>query len=130
MPRVQLTRVVEFEAAHRIRRPDKSDAENRAAFGKAATDHAHHYHVRVTVRGPLVAEAGGVVNLAALDRVLKEEITDRLSGGHINDAIPEFADGHRLATGEALAVHFWERIAPRPPPGVTMASARARGAPP
>src|SRR5256885_8341155 len=79
MASVRLTRVVEFEAAHRIRRPDKSEAENRAAFGKAAADHAHRYQVRVTVRGPLVAEAGGVVNLAALDRVLKEEITDRKS---------------------------------------------------
>ena len=61
MASVRLTRVVEFEAAHRIRRPDKSEAENRAAFGKAAADHAHRYQVRVTVRGPLVAEAGGVV---------------------------------------------------------------------
>src|SRR2546427_11005505 len=103
MARVQLTRVVEFEAAHRIRRPDKSEAENRAAFGKAAADHAHRYQVRVTVRGPLVAEAGGGVNLAALDRVLKEEITDRLSGGPTNDAHPEFAARHRPAPGEAPA---------------------------
>jgi len=85
--------------------------------------------VRVTVRGPLVAEAGGVVNLAALDRVLKEEITDRLSGGHINDAIPEFADGHRLATGEALAVYFWERIAPRLPAGVRLHAVRVQESP-
>src|SRR2546426_4465487 len=129
MASVRLTRVVEFEAAHRIRRPDKSEAENRAAFGKAAADHAHRYQVRVTVRGPLVAEAGGVVNLAALDRVLKEEITDRLSGGHINDAIPEFADGHRLATGEALAVYFWERIAPRLPAGVRVDPGGVQGGP-
>src|SRR2546429_7290800 len=106
MARVQLTRVVEFEAAHRIRRPDKSEAENRAAFGKAAADHAHRYQVRVTVRGPLVAEAGGVVNLTALDRVLKEEITDRLSGGPIHEAIPQFADRPRLAPGEGLAAYF------------------------
>src|SRR2546427_6056386 len=112
MARVQLTRVVEFEAAHRIRRPDKSEAENRAAFGKAAADHAHRYQVRVTVRGPLVAEAGGVVNLTAPDRGLKEEITDRLSGGHINEAIPGFADGHRPASGGALAGDFSERVSP------------------
>jgi len=131
MPRVQLTRVVEFEATHRIRRSDKSDAENLAAFGKAATDHAHRYQVRVTVRGPLAAEAGGVVNLNALDRVLKEEITDRLNagGGHINAALPEFADGHRLATGEALAVYFWERIAARLPPGVTLHAVRVQESP-
>src|SRR2546430_17407898 len=103
MARVQLTRVVEFEAAHRIRRPDKSEAENRAAFGKAAADHAHRYQVRVTVRGPIVAEAGGVVNPAALDRGLKEESTDRPSGRPLNDAIPELAAGHRLGPGETPA---------------------------
>src|SRR2546430_2996537 len=106
MARVQLTRVVEFEAAHRIRRPDKSEAENRAAFGKAAADHAHRYQVRVTVRGPLVAEAGGVVNLNALDRVLKEEITDRLSGGHIKETLPAVARRPPLPTGGAPAGDF------------------------
>src|SRR5437879_12500207 len=118
MASVRLTRVVEFEAAHRIRRPDKSEAENRAAFGKAAADHAHRYQVRVTVRGPLVAEAGGGVNLAALDRALKEEITDRLSAGHINDGIPELAGGHRLALAEALASYIGKRLPPRVPVGV------------
>jgi 6-pyruvoyltetrahydropterin/6-carboxytetrahydropterin synthase len=129
MARVQLTRLVEFEASHRIRRSDKTEAENQAAFGKAAADHAHRYQVGVTIRGPLQAAAGGIVNLGLVDRVLKEEITDRLDGRHINEVLPEFAEGRRLATGEALAVYFWERVAPRLPPGVTLHAVRVQESP-
>src|SRR2546426_11360212 len=38
-------------------------------------------------------------------RLLAEEITRHLDGRSINEALPEFAPGRRLATGEALAVY-------------------------
>jgi 6-pyruvoyl-tetrahydropterin synthase len=47
----------------------------------------------------------------------------------INDAVPEFAAGRRLATGEALAVYFWERIAPRVPSGATLHAVRVQEGP-
>ena len=76
-----------------------------------------------------MADAGGVMSLEALDRLLAEEITRRLDGRSINEALPEFAPGHRLATGEALAVHVWERIAPRLPRGVTLHAVRVQEGP-
>src|SRR5207245_1974040 len=82
--------------------------QSRAAFGKSAVEHGHRYQCRVTVQGRLEPEAGGVMSLAALDALLAEEVTGRLEGRSINDALPEFADGRRLATGEALAVYVWE----------------------
>ncbi len=129
MPTSYLTRVVEFTASHRIRRTDWTAEENAAAFGKAARDHEHRYHVRVTVKGPLSPDRGGVVDLAALDRVLAEEVTRRLDGKHISDVIPEFADGGRLATGEALAVYFWDRLAGRLPRGVALHTIRVQEGP-
>ncbi|MGH8699269.1 MAG: 6-carboxytetrahydropterin synthase, partial [Burkholderiales bacterium] len=105
--------MVEFTATHRMRRADWTAEENAAAFGKARDDHSHRYQVRVTVKGPLAAERGGVVNMVQLDRLLAEEVTRRLDGTHINDAIPEFGDGGRIATGEALAVYLWERLVGR-----------------
>lgn len=111
MPTSYLTRVVEFTATHRI--------------GRAA-EHSHRYQCGVTVKGALVAEAGGVVNLAALDELLAEEITRRFDGRHINDDIPEFADGKLLPTGEALAVYFWKRLAPRLPAGVLLHALRVQ----
>jgi 6-pyruvoyltetrahydropterin/6-carboxytetrahydropterin synthase len=129
MPISYLTRIVEFTATHRIRRADWTPERNAGEFGKAATDHSHRYECRVTVRGALVAESGGVMSLVALDALLAQEITERLDGRSIHDAIPEFADGRRLATGEALAVYVWERLAPRLPPGVTLHGVRVQEGP-
>jgi 6-pyruvoyltetrahydropterin/6-carboxytetrahydropterin synthase len=129
MPISYLTRIVEFTATHRIRRADWTAERNAAEFGPAAADHEHRYQCRVTVKGPLVAEAGGVTRLATLDVVLADEITRRLGGHSINATIPEFADGRRLATGEALAVYLWERIAPRLPSGITLHAVRVQEGP-
>ena len=126
MPISYLTRVVEFSATHRIRRADWSDAQNQAEFGKAVADHGHRYQCRVTVKGPLHAEAGGVITLQALDALLEAEVVQRFDGKSINAAAPEFADGRRLATGEAIAVYVWERVAPRLPAGVTLHAVRVQ----
>lgn len=129
MPISYLTRIVEFTATHRIRRADWSDDRNAREFGPAAVEHGHRYRCRVTVKGGLKAGAGGVVRLETLDRLLAEEITTRLDGKSINAALPEFADGARLATGEALAVYVWERLAPRLPAGVTLHAVRIQEGP-
>ena len=56
-------------------------------------------------------------------------MTGRLAGRSINNALPEFADGRHLATGEALAVYVWERLAPRLPEGVTLHAVRVQEGP-
>ncbi|HXI63173.1 MAG TPA: 6-carboxytetrahydropterin synthase [Gemmatimonadales bacterium] len=129
MPICYLTRIVEFSATHRIRRADWSDERNAAEFARAATDHGHRYQCRVTVKGPLQAEAGGVMRLQQLDTLLDEEVVRRFDGKSINAAAPEFADGQRLATGEALTVYVWERIAQRLPPGVRLHAVRVQEGP-
>src|SRR5437773_899069 len=128
MPISYLTRIVEFSATHYIRRADWSDERNVREFGRAATEHGHRYQCRVTVKGPLAADAGGVMSLETFDHLLAEEITRRLDGRSINEALPEFGPGRRLATGEALAVYVWERLAPQLPRGVVARGARAGGA--
>ena len=129
MPTVYLTRIVEFDASHRIARADWTADENARAFGTAAQDHAHRYQVRVTLKGPLDAARGGVVDLQALDTLLEREIRARLEGRHVNRDIPEFAAGSRLATGEALAVYLWERLAGTLPPGVALHAVRVQEGP-
>ena len=129
MATAHLTRIVEFTAGHRLRRPDLSDERNAAEFGRAAADHEHRYQCRVTVSGPLVAERGGVVNLGALDRLLQDEIVKPLDGRSINEAVAEFGPGRRLPTGEALAVYIWERLAPRLPAGVRLHAVRVQEGP-
>lgn len=121
-----LTRIIEFTASHTIRRPDWPDERNRAEFGKAADAHPHRYQVRVTVKGSLEPAAGGAVSLGALDRLLAQEITERFDGRDINRDVPEFATGGWLPTGEALAVYFWQRLAGRLPPGVSLHAVRVQ----
>ena len=129
MPISYLTRIVEFTATHLIRRTDWPDERNTREFGRAAHEHGHRYQCRVTVKGPLAPQVGGVMQLQTLDRLLAEEVTTRLEGKSIDAALPEFADGGRLPTGEALAVYVWERIAPRLPAGVTLHAVRVQEGP-
>ena len=129
MPISYLTRTVEFTATHRIRRRDWPEERNALEFGRAAADHEHRYQCGVTVKGPLAAAAGGVMSLVALDQLLAREVTARLDGQHINEAIPEFRDGERLATGEALAVYLWERLAGQLHRGVTLHAVRVQEGP-
>lgn len=121
MPTGYLTRVVEFTATHRFPKGER--------FGAAAADHGHRYRCRVTVSGPFDPEAGGVMSLGTFDALLAREITARFDGRHLNDDLPEFADGRWLATGEALAVYLWERLAPQLPPGVRLRVVRIQERP-
>lgn len=123
MPTAYLTRIVEFTATHRF------PAGGGPEFGAAAKDHSHRYECHVTVKGPFQPEAGGVMNLKTLDALLAREVRDRLNGRHINDDVPEFADGRWLATGEALAVYLWNRIGPALPAGVTLHAVRVQESP-
>jgi 6-pyruvoyltetrahydropterin/6-carboxytetrahydropterin synthase len=129
MPISYLTRIVEFTATHRIRRADWPEQRNAQEFGKAVADHGHRYQCRVTVKGRFEPDVSGVVSLGQLDALLAEEITGRLDGRHINEALPEFGDGGRLATGEALAVYLWERLAGRLPPGIMLHAVRVQEGP-
>lgn len=102
---LSLTRRVTFSAAHRLRRPDWDDAKNEAVFGPCARAqyHGHTYVCDVTVTGPLDETTGMVVDLRALDGVLRAEVFDRFDHRNINVDVPEFADGKQIPTAECLA---------------------------
>jgi len=121
MPTAYLTRVVEFTATHRF--PDVPE------FRGATRDHSHRYRCAVTVKGVFDPTRGGVMTLNALDAVLKREVVERFDGRHINEDIASFATGTWIATGEALAVYLWERIAPGLPRGVLLHRVRIEEGP-
>jgi 6-pyruvoyltetrahydropterin/6-carboxytetrahydropterin synthase len=123
--------VVVFSAAHRYFRPDWSPEKNAEVFGDCAHEHGHghRYECHVTVAGILNEETGMIVRLDELDRVLREEIHDRFDHKHINYDVPEFAFGKQVPTCEALAVHVWQRLAPRLPDGVQLERVRVQEEP-
>jgi len=118
----QLSRRVEFAAAHRYRRPEWTDERNRAVFGASANPnfHGHDYSCTVTVRGPIDETTGMIVDLGVLDRILFDEVTSRFDHRNLNLDVPEFADGRLVPTGENLARFIFERVQPRLPGGVEL----------
>lgn len=112
MARLSLTRRVHFSAAHRYRRPEWDDARNLATFGKCARPnyHGHTYICDVTVTGPLDETTGFVADLGVLDRVLHEQVVERLDHANLNLDIPEFAEGLRIPSSEEIARWIAERV--------------------
>lgn len=126
MPASRLTRVVRFSAAHRYYRPEWTPERNAQVFGLCAREHGHGhtYACAVTVAGPVDAETGMVIDLAALDGLLQREVRDPLDHRHLNHDVPEFAFGRTIPTAEALAVWVWERLTPQLPAGVRLQAVR------
>jgi 6-pyruvoyltetrahydropterin/6-carboxytetrahydropterin synthase len=115
MPLMQLTRRVRFSAAHRYHRPEWSEERNRDTFGPCANPHGHghDYLLEATVEGEVDPLTGFSVDLALLDRVLREEVVEPLDHQHLNHAVPEFAPGGRIPTTENILLLLWPRIAAR-----------------
>jgi 6-pyruvoyltetrahydropterin/6-carboxytetrahydropterin synthase len=111
-PYVEITRREEFSASHRLHNPAFSDAENRRLYGVCnnANGHGHNYAFEVTVRGPVPADTGMVMDLNRLSLLLREEIVAVVDHKHLNLDVP-FLSGV-IPTAENVAVAFWQRIEP------------------
>jgi 6-pyruvoyltetrahydropterin/6-carboxytetrahydropterin synthase len=107
---VLLTRALDFAAAHRLHGPGLSDEENLAVFGKCnnPNGHGHNYGVEVTVAGEIDPKTGMIVDLAALDRVLKTEIMDRFDHKHLNRDTEDFSSLN--PTSENLTKVIWDYL--------------------
>ena len=117
-----LTRGVRFSASHRYYRPEWSQEENRRRFGDASLleDHMHDYRCEVTVRGPIDAETGMVMDLAELDAILQEEVIERFNDHNINREVEAFGPGGAIPTTENLAAYLHTRVNERLPGGIEL----------
>jgi len=123
---IRLERSYRFSAAHRYVRPDWSDDENRARFGKCwiAPGHGHNYRLTVTVVGEIDAPTGFVVDLGVLDAIVRDRVLERVDHQHLNHAIAEFAPGGQIPTSENLALWIRDRVSSALPAGVRLAMVR------
>ncbi|BCA54879.1 putative 6-pyruvoyl-tetrahydropterin synthase [Nitrospira sp. KM1] len=110
MPPVLLTKRIEFAAAHRYFKPDWSEEQNRAAFGRCYNPpaHGHNYMLEVTVSGEVDGETGMVINLFDLKRVLLAVI-EEFDHKNFNLDMPYFKD--RIPTSENIARVLWAKLA-------------------
>lgn len=109
-PFVEITRREEFSAAHRLHDPEISDEENRRLYGVCNNPrgHGHNYAFEVTVRGPVAARTGMVMDLNRLMVLLREEIVAEVDHKHLNHDVEWLAGIN--PTAENVAVAFWKRI--------------------
>jgi 6-pyruvoyltetrahydropterin/6-carboxytetrahydropterin synthase len=103
---IELTRGYRFPAAHVLRRPDLSDAENQKLYGKCANPagHGHNYGIEVTVGGPVDPRSGRVLDPDRLDEIVEDRILTRFSHRSLN-ADPLFANDVPTAENLAIAIH-------------------------
>ena len=92
-----------ISASHRLHTQALSPDQNRAAFGKCNNTHGHghNYTVEVLVGGPVDPETGMVINLAALDEVVRMRILQRFDHANLN-LDPLFLN--RVPTTENLSI--------------------------
>jgi 6-pyruvoyltetrahydropterin/6-carboxytetrahydropterin synthase len=90
-----------LSASHRLHTDALSPDENRLAYGKCNNPHGHghNYVVEVLAGGRVDAETGMVVDLVALDRVVRTRVLDRFDHTNLN-LDPLFVD--RVPTTENL----------------------------
>lgn len=108
---IYITRRERFNAAHRLFRPDYSDEQNLAVFGKCSNPnwHGHNYVLHVTVKGEVNPDTGFLVNLSDLSRVVRERVIDKLDHRNVNLDV-DFMAG-QFASTELLAINIWQQLA-------------------
>jgi 6-pyruvoyltetrahydropterin/6-carboxytetrahydropterin synthase len=112
---VVISRRESFNAAHVLRNPDLSEAENRRLYGKCANLHGHNYVLEVQLAGAIDPITGYVFDLKRLSDVILRRIVDEVDHRNLNTDVP-WLDGV-IPTTENLAVAFRERIRTELPEG-------------
>jgi 6-pyruvoyltetrahydropterin/6-carboxytetrahydropterin synthase len=75
-----------ISASHRLHADTLSAEENRAVYDKCNNPHGHghNYVMEVLVGGAVDPETGMVVNMAALDDVVRSRVVDRFDHANLN----------------------------------------------
>jgi 6-pyruvoyltetrahydropterin/6-carboxytetrahydropterin synthase len=107
---IRMTRRYAFSAAHVLARPDWSDEQNRAVYGKCANPggHGHNYVLEVTVRGEIDPTSGRVAPVERLDALVQRCVLEPLDHRFLNHEIAEFES--EVPTAENIARFAWRAL--------------------
>ncbi|HEY9488621.1 MAG TPA: 6-carboxytetrahydropterin synthase [Chryseosolibacter sp.] len=105
--KVKVSRKEHFNAAHRLFRPDWSDAQNEKVFGKCSNPnyHGHNYELIVSITGEPLADTGYVMDLKVLSDLIKENILIKFDHKNLNLDTEYFKELN--PTAENIAVVIW-----------------------
>ena len=101
-----LTIRTHFAAAHRLARPELSQEDNEAIYGKCARPHGHghNYLLDVTVRGSIDPRTGMVCDLAVLQQLVDDLVVEPFDHTFLNKDVAFFATC--VPTAENIALHI------------------------
>ncbi len=105
--KVKVSRKEHFNAAHRLFRPDWSDAQNEKVFGKCSNPHyhGHNYELIVSVTGEPREDTGYVYDLKVLSDLIKENVLIKFDHKNLNLDTEYFKELN--PTAENIAVVIW-----------------------
>jgi 6-pyruvoyltetrahydropterin/6-carboxytetrahydropterin synthase len=103
---ITVSRRYQFAAAHVLRQPALSEAENERIYGKCANPngHGHNYGLEVTVTGPVNPDTGRIVEPERLDAIVRDRVLGRFDHRLLNED-PLFERAVPTAENIARAVH-------------------------
>ncbi len=107
---IYITRRERFNAAHRLFRPEYSDEENFAVFGKCSNPqwHGHNYTLYVTVKGAIDPHTGFLVDLKWLSELIREKVINKVDHKNLNLEV-DFMHG-KIPTAENIAMAIWHEL--------------------
>ncbi len=111
--KVAVIRREHFNAAHRLYRPDWSDEQNSATFGKCSLPHyhGHNYELEVKVVGEVDPATGFVMDLKELSDLVNEEVLERYDHKNLNVDTEEFRKLN--PTAENIVIVIYDRLRAR-----------------
>lgn len=117
---VYLTRLVYFNAAHKLFNPEWSEEKNDETFGACANKnwHGHNYDLYVTIKGEPRADTGFLMDVKKLKRIICEHIADKLDHKNLNLDV-DFLRG-KICSTENVAMEIWNQLKPHLPPHVQL----------
>lgn len=85
-PVADLSRRYHFSASHRLHVDHFTDEQNDTTFGKCNNPfgHGHNYTIEVTIRGPVDAETGMVIDMVELDDFVQQRVLSRFELQNLN----------------------------------------------
>ena len=112
MPAVTVTRLLRFNAAHRVHNPALSDDENASLFGKCNNPnwHGHNYRLEVSVHGEIDTRTGYFMDLGVLRDIVEREVLARTDHRNFNIDV-DYMRGI-IPTTENIVVAMWRVLKP------------------
>lgn len=117
---IYLTRVENFNAAHKLSNPTWSKEKNEEVFGKCANEnwHGHNYELHVTIKGNPDPETGFVFNAKTLGVIIRDAVIEKIDHRNLNMDV-DFMAG-KFTSAENLSIAIWDQLAKHLPAEVQL----------